>query len=285
MTGYSFLEDIDEGLYVSVELRALNNRFLEIHSKLPQKLLLYENEIREVIKEKVKRGKVELSISTKEMEEMFDVNVNVKMAEAYYDAYVNLIHSLNLQESVRLSHIIKTEGIIISEEKREQEETWNIVKKLLSKAVTRLHDTKKTEGHDTQKNILNILSNIEKSVEEIKKLIPKQIEEFSKKLKKKMDELLGEQYDEQRIAMEIGILSSKVDINEEIERLSNHTNQFREACEKGGQVGKHLDFISQEMMRESNTIGSKTNLIEISNLVINLKTEIEKIKEQIRNVE
>ncbi len=285
MTGYGFVEEIIGNHQIAVEIKSLNNRYLDVFIDSPSFLGSYDNDIRKIISERVSRGKIKVSVSVKEVVSEISVQLNIQLAKQLQDAYNKLLNDLNLKDTIRLDHLTKWDSIFRLEESYDRGDIWQKVESIIHKGLDSFLITKETEGEATQKNVLDILQEIDDDLDRIRELSGAAIHESTERLKKRLLEMLGEHFDEERILTEGAILASKMDINEEIERLTSHNKQFKESCLHEKILGKKLDFIAQEQLREINTIGSKANNLDISKLIVNMKNNLEKIKEQIRNVE
>ncbi len=285
MTGYGYTETKENNIEIVVEIKSVNNRYCDINIKMPYFLNPYEREIKDMILKKAQRGKIDVVILLKDKNPNYDITANAELAKKYYNCYGDLIHALGLPDSVRLGYLLKSEGVISIQENRDAEALWNILSKYIEGCLKKYAETKKIEGEQTRKHVLECLGNIENCAFNIKKRIKEFSQKYEEKIRKKISDLVGEDFDENRILQEVGIIASKTDISEELERLTSHISQFNKQCKKSEAVGRQLDFISQEMNREINTIGAKANSVDISELVIDMKTELEKIKEQIRNIE
>ena len=285
MTGYAVIEESYENLQISIEIKSLNNRFLDIYCEIPSILNPYDNEIRSLVSNYTTRGKIKISINIKELDSNIDIKPNVNLAKRYCNAFEELLKELGLDSQIKLEHMLRLEGVFNITKNQNSNTIWEKCENLLHKSLEQFVDMKTKEGKAIEKNIINILDEINKSLIRIKELMPHNLEHNINRVKERVTAILKEQVGEERILMEVAIISSKVDINEEVERLSFHIQNFGECCVKDNVIGKKLDFISQEMLREMNTISSKANNLEISNLVVNMKNDLEKIKEQIRNVE
>ncbi len=285
MTGYGFVEETIGNHQIAVEIKSLNNRYLDIFMDSPPFLGSYDNDIRKIISERVTRGKMKVSVSVKEVVSEISVQLDIQLARQLQDAYNKLLKELKLKDTIRLDHLTKWDSIFRLEESCDRGNIWQEVESIIHKGLDSFLITKETEGKATQENVLAILQEIDDDLDRIRELAGVAINESRERLRKRLLEMLGEHFDEQRILTEGAILASKMDINEEIERLTSHNKQFKETCLNEKILGKKLDFIAQEQLREINTIGSKANHLDISRLTVNMKNNLEKIKEQIRNVE
>lgn len=285
MTGYGYSEIKNDNVDIIVEIKSVNNRYCDINFKMPYFLNSFENEIKSLILKKANRGKIDIIIILSEKNPTYKMSTNLSLANQYLKIYSDLLNSLDIKDDIKLMHIAKAEGVISVEADRDGEKFWKTVRKQVEKALKDFHATKEVEGKETEKHILECLAKIEDNLDKIRKNSKDYMKVFEEKIKNKIAELIDGEIDENRILHEVGIIASKTDIDEEIERLSSHLKQFKKTCKRKEAIGRQLEFISQEMNREINTIGSKANSIKISELIIEMKTELEKIKEQLRNIE
>lgn len=288
MTGYGHYEEITEEFRVAVEIKSVNHRYCDLGIKLPRKFNALENRIRERVKNYASRGKIDVYIN---FDNYSDNDVRVQYNERIASDYVNVIRQA--QESFGLGQTIPAESLIrlpevisLGEESRNAEEFWPAIEKAVQGAGEEFLKARKTEGANLQADILTKLTHIENLVSFVEERSPKIIEEYREKIKNKVEELLGDnQLDESTLATELIIYADKVCVDEETVRLQSHIVNMRDTLLEEEPVGRKLDFISQEMNREANTILSKANDKELSCKAIDLKTEIEKIREQIQNIE
>ena len=287
MTGYGFSEDVFSDFQVSVEVKSLNNRFLDINVKLPYLLNKYDSAMRNIVKKYTKRGKIDIYVSIKGIKHDFNIKPDLDLADKYYETYDKILWHLKskgLRDNIRLFNILNADGVITIDEKQDTEKIWTGTEQLLKNSLEQLVETKLREGNETKNDLLKIISTMEDNLQEIKNYAQKSIKIYEEKIRTKILELI-ENVDEERLLQEVAIMSTKIDINEEINRLSTHILLLKDTIEENSSIGRKLDFISQEMHREINTIGSKSTYIEISNNIINMKTLLEQLKEQIRNIE
>lgn len=285
MTGYSFKENYLSEVYFSTEIKSVNHRFLDINVALPYFLNSLEIKVRDYIKKRLCRGKVDVSIYIKIKENGCAVNVDLNAAKQYYDALSSVISKLNIKDEVKLFHLTKFDDIFIVDKKRDYSEYWDDIEKSLDYNIEQIIGMKRTEGDQTKKDLFNIVALIKDDIKSIKDKTPELEKYLYDTIKNKVQEMVGDRVDEVRLLNEVGILVSKGCINEEIERLQIHTDQFISISNEDYEVGKRLDFICQEMHREINTIGSKIFNAVLTGNVISIKNNIEKIREQIRNIE
>ena len=288
MTGYGRGEHIAEDRKFTIELKSVNHRYNDISIKLPRSLAGLEDKIKKQIMQQVFRGKTDVYISFETFaSDDVEVKLNEVLAKAYVEKLRHLKETLDLAE-VNLLELTAKFPDVISVEKPQKEEAviWGALLPALEEAVSRFVAMRETEGEALKKDILAKGQRIFDLVQMVKARSPLVVEEYREKLNNRLKDLLGNvDVDPQRIATEIAIFADRGCVDEEITRLESHLVQLADILEKGGQVGRKLDFLVQEMNRESNTIASKANDIQIVQATIELKSEIEKIREQIQNLE
>jgi len=286
MTGYSFNELYFEDGYLSTEVKTVNHKYLEIYIGLPFFLNSMDSKIRELVQQNIRRGKVEVSIVMKLNDNSSDINIDLSLTDKYISALRSLVTRYNLNDEIKLSHLTKFSDIIVKiDKKRDYDRYFDKLKESLLINLDVINDMRRIEGESTKKNLIDISNLIVNDVKSIKSFGTVMEKEIYDTIKKKIVELIGDKVDEIRLMNEVAIMVNRSDINEEIERLGMHTSNFINLCDEKFDIGKRLDFICQEMNREINTIGSKANLKEITNLVISIKNSIEKLREQVRNIE
>ncbi len=288
MTGYAKVEKLSEGVKAVVEIKSLNNRFLELNCKLPKSISSYEMEIRELVKKFVSRGNVVLYISTELDESLKPFQINEKVALGIYNSLSSLAKKLKIRSPITISDILAFTNYLLIDDNPQYniEIEWEVVKDALSEALNLLDEYRLKEG----KNLYQDISIRTKKLQEILKKIEQKsinrIEIEREKLRQKVALLFeNEEIDENRLQMEILLMANKLDITEECTRLHSHLKFLKEALKSREPVGQKINFIIQEINREFNTIGSKSDDADISQLVIGAKEEIEKIREQIQNIE
>lgn len=288
MTGYGRGEAVTEERKITVEMKSVNHRYLDANIKLPKKLNFFEASIRNELKDFIQRGKVDIFIT---YEDFSEHNVAVKYNKDVAADYLKYLNSMaedfGLDNDVRVSTLSRYPDVFELEEQEADEEAWwSILKEALDKAAKEFVATRTKEGENLKNDLISKLDGMLVDVEFIEKRSPQMVEEYKTKLRAKVAELLDDsKIDESRLMMEVTLLADKVCVDEELVRLRSHIESMRADLIAGGNVGRKLDFVAQEMNREANTTLSKCNDIEISNHAINLKTEIEKIREQIQNIE
>lgn len=287
MTGYSKSETTDSGISVKVEVKTLNGRYLDINSRIPRNLMHKELEIRDIIKTRLERGNVSLFISVEYDGQKEPFSLNMKTAEQCYNNLNDLKKNLKIRETVKLDHILHFSASFMDKDDSETDENeWKIVQKTLRNALTALNRMRLKEGTQLYKDFKKRLSIIHNYVEEIEAMSSNKIPEERDRLRQRVAQLFeSDEIDEQRIQTEIVLLADKLDISEECVRLRSHIKYFHETLASKDAIGKKINFLLQEMHREINTIGSKINDAQISQIVVAVKEELERIREQVQNVE
>ncbi|KYH35923.1 hypothetical protein CLTEP_03160 [Clostridium tepidiprofundi DSM 19306] len=279
---------MEDGQCFVVEVKSVNHRYLDINVKMPRTLISLEDKIRKLVSQRISRGKVDIYITQKRFDrEDVEACLNEVLADSYYDCLLKIRDRYGVRDDISVSSIARFPEVISIQQKEEDyEKVWSILKKPLEGALELMISMRKCEGEKLCKDISQKCENIKLLIDNIEKRAPKVVEQYSDKLNARLKKILNEsQYDESRIAMEIAIFADKASIDEEIVRLNSHIVQLRETLNLSEPVGRKLDFIVQEMNRETNTIASKANDLEIVNAILNVKSEIEKIREQTQNIE
>lgn len=289
MTGYGKSILAKEKREYQVEIKTVNHRYLDISIKMPKILSYLEEQIKKEISSKIKRGKVDVFITFENnSEEGKNIKINKELAKVYINELRQLADEENLTKEIPVIEIAKLPDILSIKIDQEDEKIKQEMLEAVSNATESLNQMRKTEGDKISQDLNNRINKIESKIEEISKKSTGLIEEYVVKLEKRIQEVLKtEEIDKSRIAQEVVIYADKCSIEEEITRLRSHIYQFRTliSSDKEETIGKKLDFIIQEMNRETNTIGSKSNSLDITNGVIDIKTELEDIREQIQNIE
>ncbi|MDY3254900.1 MAG: YicC/YloC family endoribonuclease, partial [Lachnospiraceae bacterium] len=287
-TGFGRAEVSDEKRKITIEIKAVNHRYLDVNMKMPKKLCIFESSIRTVLKEYVERGKIDIFIT---YEDFTETNVLVKYNDEVAKAYVAFINDISkefsLENDLKASTLSRfPEVFTLEEQEIDESELWEYVEKALRDALKMFVDARVKEGENLKNDIIVKLDNMLENVSFIEKRAPEIINEYHARLKDKVSEYLKDSsIDEQRIVTEVTLFTDKICIDEEIVRLKSHIEATKDALINGGSLGRKLDFIAQEMNREANTILSKANDLKTSNHAIELKTDIEKVREQIQNIE
>ncbi len=288
MTGFGRSEITEGKRKVSVEIKAVNHRYLEVSIKMPKKLNVFEAQIRSELKNYIQRGKVDLFINYEDSSENnVTVKYNKDIAQEYYNFLKQMTADFGLEDDIRVSTLSRyPEVFTMDEGNSDEEEVWKVIKEALDKSCESFVESRIKEGENLKNDLLLKLDDMKKNVDYIAERSPKIIEEYKNKLSEKVKELLGDaSVDEGRIATEVTIFADKICVDEEMVRLKSHIEAVRNELISGGSIGRKLDFLAQEMNREANTILSKANDLTVSNCGIELKTTIEKIREQIQNIE
>lgn len=285
MTGYAFRDFYVGDTYIATEIKTVNHRFLEVNVRLPGLLSSMELEIRNLINKHFVRGKIDVSVFIKVKELVSKIEPNIAVAKQYALSLRSLINGCGLNDELKLSHLLHYDDVLNIENKRDFSSYLDVIKDSLLENIKDVFVMKEKEGEATKKNVLNILDEIRRNRDIVETYIPKMEKSIFEELHKKMNELIGERVDQDRLLNEVGIMVSHSCVNEELERLKHHIEHFCGICEETSDIGKRLDFLCQEMHREINTLGSKVSLSEITDCVIVMKNAVEKIREQIRNIE
>ena len=288
MTGFGRCEVQKDSRKFTVELKSVNHRYLDVNIRMPKKLNFFETAIRTLLKSYANRGKVDIFITYEDLSQtQVSVKYNAALAAEYMKYLKQMEEEFGLENDVRVSTLSHYPEVFTMEEQSEdEEELWNGLKEALEGAFTQFVETRKTEGENLKKDIISKLDLLSEQIGFIEERSPQIVAEYRAKLEDKMKELLADtQIEESRIASEVILFADKICTDEEVVRLKSHISHMRNTLEEKDEIGRKLDFIAQEMNREANTILSKANDIEVSDRAISLKTEIEKIREQIQNIE
>lgn len=286
MTGFGAADAEDENFRLTVEIRAVNQRFLDLTFRMPRGFFYYEEEMTRRIKEKLTRGKVEIAINFQDFREnAAALRVDISLVKAYHNALNEISDALNLPKNESAVQIAAYPGALIVDE-ASLDGVENVLYKAIGDALQSLDSMRLREGSRIEKDFLLRVDELEtmvNSAQELEKIV---VDAQRERLKSNMKEILGViPYDEGRLLQEVAIYADKVNYTEEIVRLKSHIHQFKKLLETNEPCGRKLDFLIQEMNREANTIGSKGNNKDVSRLVVNMKAEIEKLREQAQNIE
>ena len=285
MTGYAHCERTDETVTASVEVKSVNNRYLDINLSLPGSLSPLEPAIRERITATAARGRVDVTVRLRELEEDLAVSVDRKALSGYLAALNELREAAGIDEPVALEHVLGLEGVIKSERAQDRERYWAIVEPLLSEALERFAAIRREEGARLARDVERQIARVETVVNRIAGHADEIDRQVKANLGDRFAEVLGDRVEESRMLAEVAVQLTRFSINEEIVRLTAHLESFRTMGAGGGPVGKRLDFLCQEMNREINTVGSKSIVLAISEQVVEAKDALENVREQLRNVE
>ncbi len=288
MTGFGRSEVEDGKRRVTVEIKAVNHRYLDASIKMPKKLNFFESAIRTLLKEYIQRGKVDIFIAFEDFsEDNIVIKYNHNVADEYLKYLRQMKEEFGLEDDIRVSTLSRyPEVFTMDEDNIDEEEIWKALEKALRGALEAFVDTRIKEGENLKNDLVSKLNGLLDCVAFIEERSPQIIETYKQKLEGRVRDMVADvNIDDSRIIQEVTIFADKVCVDEEIVRLKSHISSAKDELVKGGSVGRKLDFIAQEMNREANTILSKTSDLEISNRGIELKTEIEKVREQIQNIE
>ena len=289
MTGYGKQNLSVEGREYQIEIKSVNHRYLDINVKIPKAISYLEETIKKEISNKIKRGKIDVFVSFENnSEEGRKIEINKQLAKLYIEQLKELAQEEKIESNLEVMDIAKIPDVLTIKVDEENSKIKDEIKQVTQGAVTRILEMKNIEGEKISQDLLQRIRNIQSKIVEISAKSTGLIEEYVVKLEKRVKELLkNDEVDKSRLAQEVVIYADKCSIEEEITRLKSHIFQFENLISNNqdGAIGKKLDFIIQEMNRETNTIGSKANNLEITNGVIDIKTEIEDIREQVQNIE
>ena len=288
MTGFGRSELADENRKITVEMKAVNHRYLDMNLKMPKKLNFFEASIRNLLKEYVQRGKVDIFITYEDFtEEHYELHYNREMAASYMKYLKEMSQDFDLENDVRVSTLSRYPEVLSLEEMEiDEEELWSDLEKAIRMAAEQFVEARITEGGKLCADLNDKLDTILSHVDSITERAPQIIQAYREKLQDRVKEMLEDaKIDEARILTEVTLFADKICVDEELVRLRAHVEHTKETLTEGGSVGRKLDFIAQEMNREANTILSKANDLITSEHAIDLKTDIEKVREQIQNIE
>ncbi len=290
MTGYGRSQAVVDTMNITVELKSVNHRYFEFNSRVPRNYGFLDEKLKSYIGSRVSRGKVECYVSVENLEDdEIEILVNHSLAKSYLNALKDLaqINELNLRDDLAISSLARYNDIFtVHKQEADEEKIWNAVKSVAEAAVDKFILMRETEGEKLKNDVLSRADLILQKVSVIEERSPETVKEYNDKLLARITEFLSDvQVDEQRIATECAIFADKVAVAEETVRLRSHIDQLRQFLDSNEAVGRKTDFLIQEMNREANTIGSKAQDVTIARNVIDIKAEIEKIREQIQNIE
>jgi uncharacterized protein (TIGR00255 family) len=288
MTGFGRGSHEDEHRSFTVEIKSVNHRYCDLNIKLPKNLISLEDKIRKTVQPSISRGKIDIFITQNTFKKEDTVAVfNESLGDSYFKCLKKIKERYNIDDDISVSLLAKFPDVInVKQLDEDIKELWDCIAIPLNSALKLMLEMRTFEGLKLQENIILKCENIKILLNEIEKQAPLVVVEYKDKLKERIKLLLDDQsVDESRIAMEVAMFADKACIDEEIVRLKSHLNQMKVTLDIDEPVGRKLDFIVQEMNRETNTIGSKANNLDIVHLVLNIKNEIEKIREQVQNVE
>ncbi|WP_129721338.1 YicC/YloC family endoribonuclease [Xylanivirga thermophila] len=289
MTGFGRGIINEQGREISVEIKTLNHRFLDINLRIPRNISFVEENVRSLIQSNLSRGRVEVFVDyVNTSEDGYQVDINDSLLKSYLASFERLEQEYNIRNDMAMSHILGIDDIIVVNQAPEDEELiGDMAKQATMKALELLKTMRKDEGHRLQQDISMRADMILDMTMEIEKRAPLVVEEYKEKLGQRLSEILKAtpDLDEARFNTEVAYFADRSNITEELVRLDSHINQLKETLVLDTPIGRKLDFLVQEMNRETNTIGSKANDLVITNYVVEMKSELEKIREQIQNIE
>ena len=286
MTGYGRAEFNEGGINLVVEIKTVNNRNFDLNCKIPRAFIALEDAIRKTVQNHVKRGRIDLFVNFSDTRESSSlIEVNLDKAQSYYQASIKIAEKLKLPNDVTVSSIMRSPDVVVDSAVPDLTEFTDIVKETVNSACVKLNEMRRVEGEKLVADMLDRMVTIKDLADKISERAPKVALEHKEKLRTRIVEALGDvKYDETRLLNEVAFYTDKVNIDEELTRLNSHIEQFKEIVKIDGS-GKKLDFLMQEFNRETNTICSKSNDIAVTSYALELKNEIEKVREQVQNLE
>jgi uncharacterized protein (TIGR00255 family) len=287
MTGFGRSQKESNDFSITVEIKTVNHRFCEYHIRMPRQLLKVEEKIKKQLSESVQRGRVEVFVTLDGNGAVHrKVNIDWSLLEEYYQYILKIKEKYRLEQEISIHDLLqREEWLQMDEVDSGNEELESLVLKTVEEAANHLLAMRVSEGNELESDIRKQLIALESSIELVKQNSPLVVQQYRERLEKRMKEYLSGSLDEHRIVTEVAVFADKADINEELTRLKSHIRQFEETLVLGEPIGRKLDFLLQEMNREVNTIGSKANDSQIAKEVVEMKSLLEKVKEQIQNIE
>ena len=289
MTGFGHREvSYDKNQKVTVEMKSVNHRYCDISLKLPKKLAMFEANIRNIMKEYASRGKIDIYVSYEDLSETaVSLHYNQAMAEEYMQVFKKMQEDFNIETKITAEALAKyPEGVTIEEVQQDEEVWWELLEAALRQAAEKFVETRTIEGANLKRDLLGKLDQMAADVAFIEERSPQIIAEYRSKLEEKVKEFLEDStIEENRIAAEVTLYADKIAVDEEIVRLQSHISSMTDVLESDESIGRKLDFMAQEMNREANTILSKSSDVDLADHAIELKTNVEKVREQIQNIE
>ena len=287
MTGYGKSSLSINSREYQVEIKTVNHKYIDVNIKMPRIISYLEEDVRKLVVSRIKRGKVDIQISFENYsQDGNDVKINTELAQIYIQSLRKLVEAENLSSNIEVTEITKLPDVLTIKSNLDENETKEELLQVVNEAIDKLIQMRKVEGEKISKDILDKIARIEQKNEEIFSLSTGLIEEYVVKLEARVKELLKtEELDKSRLMQEVVIYADKCSVEEEVTRLRSHIYQLRYLINSEEPIGKKMDFLIQEMNRETNTIGSKANNLEITNTVVDIKTILEDIREQIQNIE
>lgn len=288
MTGYGRGESEKDGKFFTVEIRSVNHRFCEVVIRLPKYYVALEDRIRKLIQERVSRGRLDVFLTVEDHGKGNKaIRVDKDLAMAYYSALEDLRETIGIEGKPGIIDIARLPDVIVLEEVQDDlEQLWPTMSQAVEQAIGQLVEMRGTEGQRLKADLLKRVARLAEYTEAISQRAPQVVQEYKEKLQARLKELTADiEIDENRLAAELAIFADKSSISEELVRLRSHFQEMNNTLDNDEAVGRKLDFLVQELNREFNTIGSKSNDMNISSIVIKAKSEVEKIREQVQNIE
>lgn len=287
MTGYGKGEASVREYSASAEIRSVNNRYLEVSVKLPQSLSTREIEVREMVRQQIYRGKLSVSVSISGLHEEDEISIDPESVKRVIDLLKSLKKSARISSPIKLEHLLNFKDVFKGEDSESANgDDWEAAKLAIGKAIEQLKEARRLEGLSLKRDLSGRIKELDSRLDSIERLSRVHVEEEKSKLRRKVEEVLnGREIDPSRIELEIVLLADKLDITEEVVRFRTHNKFFSELLEGEDSNGRRMNFLLQEMNREANTMGSKSFDAEMSHLVVEIKEELEKLREQVQNLE
>lgn len=288
MTGYGHAQSTVHGRDITVEIKSVNHKYFDFSARTPRGYAFVEEKLRQYVKERVTRGKIDVYVTVLEVDETAaDVILNESLAAGYIRALRELGERFGLTDDISVSSVARyTDIFTVKRAEKNEDEIWQDIQPILAEATDRFIAMRETEGQKLREDVCGRMDTILAAVEQVETLAPQTLADYTQRLRTRIEELKGDTaIDEQRLLTEIAIFADRIAVDEETVRLRSHFDQMRDMMDSEEAVGRRLDFLVQEMNREANTIGSKAQNSDIAHLVVGMKAEIEKIREQIQNIE
>lgn len=287
MTGYGRGKYEHDAREYTVEIKSVNHKYSDVTIKAPRNITYLEENIKKEINKAITRGKIDVYISFINNSNIGrDVKINKDLAKIYISELKKICEETNIENNINVIDIAKMPDVLNIQNDENEEQIWSELKVALQNAINEFVSMRKAEGEKIQKDLLDRINIVSQNVNKISQFSTRLVEDYVVKLKNRVKEYLNTNVvDESRLAQEVVIYADKCSVEEEITRLNSHINQFIDLLNTEGAIGKKIDFLLQEMNRETNTIGSKANCLDITNLVVEVKTELENIREQVQNIE
>ncbi|WP_110112889.1 YicC/YloC family endoribonuclease [Bacillus sp. CGMCC 1.16541] len=287
MTGFGRGKAENQQYAVTVEMKSVNHRFCEMNIRMPRQLMEIEDKVKKIIQTYIKRGRVEVFVTVSgEGMAPKKLQADFHLLDQYIQVLQGTKEKYKISDDIKLQDILHMTDVLTTiEEETDQTPIYDLVLQAVNQAVEQLVQMRQIEGEELQEDLFSHLNKISRLRDQIFQLAPSVSEQYKEKIKRKLQEYVNEMFDEQRVLTEVAIFADKSDINEELIRIQSHVSQFAKSMNEGDLVGRKLDFLVQELNREMNTIGAKANHGEIAQYVIEMKSELERIKEQVQNVE